>query len=385
MTAAALEIRPLRGRGALHDWLRVPGLVYAREPHFIEPLRMVERDRISARHNPFFTYGEAEMFLAYSNGRPVGRISAQINRNHIDRHGDATGQFGFFDCEENGDAARLLVGAAERWLRARGMTRMCGPFNLSINQDSGLLVSGFDTPPSILTSHAAPWSGQLLEGCGLSKAIDLHAFRMAPGSQPREIDRLARLARNSGRVRVRQIRMDRFADEVRLVFDIFNDAWSDNWGYVPVTEPDIAATIRDMRPIMRAKFGWIVEIDGEPAAMMVVLPDLNRVVKPFGGRLLPFNWARLAYAIYADRWETARVPLLGIRRRYRDSVLAPAALSLMVSEFISLGKGYDLEWVEFSWILETNRAMINIATLAAGPPVRTYRVYEKMLSSSAAT
>jgi hypothetical protein len=382
MSSGDIDIKPLRGRRALGDWLDVPSIAYAGDPNFIAPLRLVERERISPRHNPFFSYGDAEMFVAYRNGAPAGRISAQINRKHLAHSADDTGHFGFFDCIQDDAVASKLIETASAWLSARGLTRMRGPFNLTVNQDIGLLVDGFESAPAILTSHAAPWSGGLLEASGLAKAMDLFAFRMNPNSLPREIERLAKFAKDSNRVRVRQVRMDTFADEARLVFDIFNDAWSHNWGFEPVTEPDIKAMIRDIRPIMRSKFGWIAEIDGEPAAMMMVLPDINRVVSGFGGHLLPFNWAKLAYEIYADRWETARVPLLGIRRRYRDSILAPAVLSLLVSNIVELGQGYDIDWIEFSWILETNGPMVHLATLAAGPPARTYRVYEKALSSS---
>lgn len=384
MTLTDVEVRPLRGRRARRDWLSVPRLAYGQDPNFIEPLEIVESERISPRYNSFFSQGDAEFFVAYRGERPVGRISAQINRSHLELHRDSTGHFGFFDCLNDAAAAQGLVNAAGGWLAKRGMTRMLGPFNLTINQDCGLLVSGFDTPPAILTSHAAPWSGALLETCGLTKAMDLFAYRMKPGSEPPEIGRLARFATNSGRVRVRTIDMSRFAEEVTLGFDIFNDAWSDNWGFVPVTASDIKAIVRDIRPIMRGKFGWITEIDGEPAAMMIVLPDLNRVVQGFGGRLLPLNWARLAYAVYADRWRTARVPLLGIRKRHRNGLLAPAVLSLLVQQMMSLGTNYDLDWIEFSWILETNGPMVSLANTAAGRPSKIYRIYEKTLSSSAA-
>ena len=382
MSPGDIDIRPLRGRRAIEDWLDVPERIYADDPNFIAPLRLVERERISPRHNPFFSYGEAEMFVAYANGVPAGRISAQVNRKHLAHNQDGTGFFGFFDCVPDEAVASKLVAAAADWLAARGMTGMRGPFNLTINQDIGLLIDGFDCPPAILTSHAAPWTGGLAEACGLTKAMDLYAFRMSPSSAPREFQRLANFAKSSNRVRIRQVRIDKFAEEAHLVFDIFNDAWSDNWGFEPVTEPDIKAMIRDIRPIMRSKFGWIAEIDGEPAAMMIVLPDINHVVRGFKGRLLPFNWAKLAYEIYADRWETARVPLLGIRKRYRDTILAPGVLSLLISDFMELGKGYNIDWIEYSWILETNAPMVNLAKMAAGPPARTYRVYEKALSSS---
>ena len=371
------EISIARG---LEDWLAVPARVFANDPRWIPPLRVAERERISPRHSAFFAAGEAAFFVAYRNHRPVGRISAQINNRHIAHYGQKTGHFGFFDCVDDIDAARTLVGAADTWLRTRSMDQMVGPFNLTINEDAGLLIEGFDTPPAVLTSHAPPWAGALLEQCGMAKVVDLLAYRVRPADAPPELERLAGLAKRSGRVRIRSLDMKHYADEVALIFDIFNDAWRDNWGFVPVSGAEIGTLARDTRAIMRGKFGRIVEIDGEPAAMMVVLPDLNRVIASFGGRLLPFNWARMAYAIWADKWKTARIPLLGIRARHRGTPLATLVLSLLISEFVDLGRAYDLDWIEFSWVLETNASMVKLGQLTAGAPVKRYRIYERKIA-----
>jgi hypothetical protein len=370
-----LEIRQIDSSRGIREWLAVPAIVFAGDPTWIPPLNLAERQRISPRHNPFFVAGEAAFFVALRNGHPVGRISAQINRRHLEHHQDATGHFGFFNAIDDERIARALVEAAAGWLSARAMRQMVGPFNLSVNEDIGLLISGFDTPPAILTSHARTWEGPLLEACGLSKVVDLLAYRMRPADAPEQIARLATLAQRLGRVKVRSFDMSRYAEDVATVFDIFNDAWSDNWSFVPASEAEIAALTRETRPFMQGKFGRIAEVDGEPAAMIVALPDLNNVIAGFRGRLLPFNWAKLMLAIKRDRWRTARIPLLGIRKVHRGTPLAPAILALLVAQIIELGRAYDLEWVEFSWILETNRAMVALAELAAGPACKRYRMY----------
>ncbi|MGE0764970.1 MAG: dATP pyrophosphohydrolase, partial [Hyphomicrobiaceae bacterium] len=254
------------------------------------------------------------------------------------------------------------------------------PFNLSVNEDCGMLVEGFESQPAILTSHAPPWAGDLLETCGYRKAMDLYAFRMRPDDTPDQIHRLAQLASRSGRVRIRNLEMSRFREEVALACEIFNDAWSENWGFVPFAQAEIQSLARDLRPILRSKFAWFVEIDGKPSAFMVVLPDVNRLIAPFDGRLLPFNWARLAHEIWRDRWKTARVPLMGLRKAYQKTAIGPAVLSLLVAELIQLGRGYDLDWVEFSWVLESNQPMLSLARLTAGAPVKTYRLYEREIS-----
>lgn len=369
------------GDGArVGDWLDVPRLTLRDDAFWVCPLDLVERQRISAKHNPFFAFGEARFFVAYKDGQAVGRISAQVNRRHLDHHGDNTGHFGFFDCIDDPGVARALFDAARGWLSARGLRRMQGPFNLTINQDSGLLVSGYDTRPMIMTSQCPRYTPALVEACGLTKAVDLYAYRLSSLTPVEKAFRLAKIARDSGRVRVRNIDIRRYDEEAQLLFDIFNDAWSMNWGFTSISPAEAKAMAAELRPLMRAKFGWIAEIDGEPAAMAVILPDLNEVIPAFGGHLLPFNWARLAYAVWNDDWRSARVPLLGVRRKYQSSPLAMGVLSLVAAELLKLSRQYGDVTVEFSWILETNRPMNAVAELAAGPPARVYRIYETDIS-----
>lgn len=374
-----IDIRQVETSRDIRDWLKVPFVVFAGDPNWIPPLNLAERERISPRHNPFFSFGGAAFFVAFLDDRPVGRISAQINRRHLDHHNDATGHFGFFNAIDDSQIAQALVDAAANWLRARGMRRMVGPLSLSVNEDTGLLVAGFESPPAILSSHARAWEGQLLEGCGMRKAVDLLAYRVRPTAVPKQIERLAAMARTSGKISLRPFDMTRYSQDVATIFEIFNDAWSDNWGFVPVSDAEIASLARETKPFMRSKFGRIAAIDGVPIAMIVALPDINTIIADFKGRLLPFNWAKLLLAIKRDRWQTARIPLLGIRKAYRGTPLSAALLSLLVAEILELGRSYNLDWVEFSWVLETNRAMNALAELAAGPPCKRYRLYERIL------
>lgn len=379
---AGVSVREVSSRDDVARWLEVPHIVFAGDPQWIAPLHLAERQRISRRHNPFFKYGDAAFFVAERLGRPVGRISAQINRLFHERHGDGVGHFGFFECQDDPLVAQALIEQAAAWLRSRGMREMVGPYSLTINQESGLLVDGFDSPPAIMMPHGLSCYDRLLHSCGLEKAIDLLAFRMSPHSAPTQILRLARLASESPRVKLRRLDMGRYQQEVELVAQIFNDAWSENYGFVPFGEHDVRYLASEMRPIMRGKFGRVVEIDGVAAAMMIVLPDLNDVIAPYAGRLAPFNWLRLARAIWRDKWKTARIPLLGVTRAHRHTPMAPAVLSMMVADILDLGRSYDLDWVEFSWVLETNRPMVQLAELAAGPPCKRYRLYTLNLERS---
>lgn len=359
----------------IRDWLHVPYVVFENDASWVARPNIIERQRLSRKHNAFFSFGEATFFVAYRNGLPAGRISAQVNHRHLAFRDDATGHFGFFETVDDDEVASRLIEKARAWLRARGMRRMVGPFAFTINEESGLLVDGFDTLPAIMSGHSRPWMGRLLEANGFAKEVDLLAYRVKPNRMPAEISRLATLARRSGRIHVRELDMAHYAREIATILDIFNDAWSGNWGFVPFSDVEMIAISRQLRPLIRGKFGRIVEIDGRPGAMMLVLPDINRIFAPWRGRLFPFNWAKLAYAIWADQWQSARVPLLGMRAEIRHTHLAPAVLSLLVSEFLSLARSYDLDWVELSWVLESNRPMVKLGELAAGPACKTYRVY----------
>ena len=375
--SCSIEVRNVGNGATASDWIAVPKAVMRGDPSWICPLDLVEKERISPDHNPFFKFGEARFFIAYIDGRPVGRISAQFNRLYVETRGKPAAQFGFFDCVDDQRVAQALLDHAEAWLAGRGAASMEGPFNLTINQDAGLLVSGFEHKPAIMTSQARPWSGALLERCGLVKCMDLYAYRFNPAHAPQHFQRLAKFAESGSRIKVRNLNMSRYGEETALIFDIFNDAWSENWGFVPIKVDEAKAVARDLRPLMRSKFGFIAEIDDRPAAMLIVLPNLNEILTKFEGRLLPFNWAKLALAIWRDGWRTARVPLLGIRKEFQGTPLATGALSMLMSEVLKLSAQYNMEWTEISWILETNRPMRQLAEIAAGKPVRVHRIYCK--------
>jgi hypothetical protein len=382
-SAPAVAIVAVEDRKTVGDWLAVPYAVFADDPAWVAPLNFLERRRISRKHAPFFTFGEARFFLAYRGGRPVGRISAQINRRHLERYRDDCGHFGFFDCQNDPDAAQALVGAAADWLRGRGMSRMVGPMNLSVNEECGCLVSGFDTAPAVLMTHARKWTGSLLEAAGLTKKIDLYAYRLTPGTLPRRVLEIAETARRTAGVSIRHFNVDRYADEVRTLIDIFNDAWSENWGFVPFSAAEIDALLAELRPLFRDHYGRFVLFNDVPVGFMLGMPNVNQAIAPFAGRLLPFNWLKLWWTLKREGIPTARVPLLGIAKAYQSTPMGGMLLALIISEFIAQMRSHNLEWVEFSWILETNKRMNNLARFAAGPPVKTYRIYGKSLQRPA--
>lgn len=375
---AGIRIETVSDAATRAAWLEVPYRVFRGDPAWIPPLRFVEAERFKEKH-PFFAFGEVCLFVAFRNDQPVGRISAQINRRYLEVHKDEAGHFGFFDCLDDQAAADALVEAAAQWLAARGMKTMVGPLNFSTNEESGLLVEGFDTPPAVMMTHARPWAGPLLEKAGLQKEMDLYAYRMNPKAAPEHVLRLAAKAQDSGRITVRPVDTKRLQEEIELIVDIFNDAWSENWGFVPFARVEIDAMVAELKPFFRSNYGRFIEIDGRPAAMMLALPDINGASATFNGRLLPFNWVKLISTLSREQFRGARIPLMGIRKAYQHTPLGAGVLALLVREFVSEAKTKKLDWVEFSWVLESNKAMNALGRLAAGPPVKTYRVYSKPL------
>lgn len=376
-------IRPVGSGARVADWIAVPPIVHADDPHFVRELDLKERMRVSRWFNPFFGFGKAQLFVAFRDGRPVGRISAQINRLHRERHDPQSGHFGFFACIDDPTVAVALFDAARDWLAREGATSISGPFAFSINEESGLLVDGFDEPAAMLMNQSRPYTGALVEAAGLTKVVDTLAFRMRGTPELAALDRLAEAAaRSAGAPTMRPVRIADFADEVRLVMEIFNDAWSANWDFVPFSDGEIHAMVRELKPFYAGEYGRFVEIDGRAVAFLMAIPDVNGVIKPFDGALLPFNWWRLMSRLRRKQFRSFRVPLMGVRREFQGSVLSAGILAMLTREFVRQAQSYDIDWAEFSWVLETNRAMVRLGEMIAGPPVKRYRHYRGAISGA---
>lgn len=364
------------GKGArVSDWIAVPPLVHASDPHFVRELDLKERMRVSKRFNPFFEFGDAGLFVAYRDGRPVGRISAQVNRLYRERHDPHSGHFGFFSAIDDQAVANALFDAARGWLRTHDSTSISGPYSFSVNEESGLLVEGFDEPAAMLMNQAMPYMGGLVEAAGLAPVMQTYAFRMRQSQTTGPLDRIAKAVIAQGDLTLRPIQIERFADEVRLVIDIFNDAWQDNWGFVPFTDSEITAMIRELKPFYRSNYGNFVLLDGQEIGILLAIPDVNGLIKPLNGSLFPFNWWRLLRALKNEDMRAARVPLMGLRKSVQGSPAAAGAFALLASAFMAQARDYKLDWVEISWVLENNRPMLEFARLIAGHPVKRYRYY----------
>jgi hypothetical protein len=375
----SIEIRKHTMGKDVADFIRAAHVVHAGDPQFVPPLDFMIREQLNPKKNPFFEHAEGVLFTAWKDGKLAGRVSAQIDQEHLKRYNDLTGFFGFFDTIEDVGVAQELISAAAAWLREQGMKRMRGPMSLSINEEIGVLVEGFETPPMVMMSHSRPYQGSLAEACGLQKAMDVLAWRYTVGEVPPRAqaayDQIAALPE----VKIRNIDKKNLDAELKWVLEIQDDAWRDNWGHVSLTPNEAKYAVESLKLLLDFRLGIIAEIEGKPVAMCIALPNLNEAIADLDGNLLPLGWAKLLYRLKVSGTKTARLALLGIKKEYRG-VKRYGALSLaLITEMARKGKEAGYEWGELSWTLEDNVAVNLQIKVMRGEKYKRYRIYEKML------
>lgn len=378
MTLRVVEAGSKADRDA---FLRVPFRVFARDPSWVAPLDLERKEHIDPAKNPYFRHSEAQLFVAYDNNEPVGRISAQMDRLRLEHHPDAHGQFGFLDAVDDANVFAALLAAAEAWLRKKDLTGLRGPFNFSINDEMGLLVSGFDTPPSMMMGHALPYYARHLEGLGYTKAKDVFAYDydgLKP--LPRAMQAMVDKIRTTGDLEIRPLSKKNLDRDIGIIIDIFNDAWSENWDFVPMTHEEIAALGKNLKMLVSDEYISIASYKGEPAAMAVTLPNLNDWIRDLDGKLLPFGWAKLAWRLLARPPRSVRMPLMGVRRKHHGTAVGSALALAVIDAVRSYHLGRGTKHAELSWILEDNMPMRRMITALGGTEYKTYRIYEKQLT-----
>jgi hypothetical protein len=377
---SAIAIRQVVTRADRKAFVDFAWQAYRDDPAWIPPLKSEVHSLIHAKKNPWFGHGRAALFLAERDGTAVGRISAQVDELVQERM-PATGQWGFFDALD-GEAGLALIRHAEEWLRGQGMEMALGPISLSIWDEPGLLIEGFDEPPAAMMGHHRPEYRDWIEAAGYTKARDLFTFgldiriHMIP-----VVERLIRAGQNNPRIRIRDVDRSRFDSEAAIILDILNDAWSDNWGFVPLTEVEIAYAGKKLKPIIVEDLVKIVEYDGEPAAFMITIPDVNEMIADLDGRLFPLGWAKLLWRLRRVTTRKARVPLMGVRKKYQNSRLASQFAFMLIehSRRVCIDK-YGINFGEFGWVLEENQGMMSIAQLPGAGINHRYRIYQKALA-----
>jgi GNAT superfamily N-acetyltransferase len=374
-----LRIVPVASAAELDRFVRLPMRLNADDPNYIAPLLMERREALTPKTNPFFAHAEVQLWLAVRGGRDVGRISAQIDELAPSDGGPRAGHFGLIAAEDDPTVFAALFAVAEAWLAARGCARAQGPFNLSINEEVGLLVDGFDTPPMVMMGHDQPYVAAQVEALGYRGIKDVHAYAsQLTDDLPPKVRKMVDRGPPAG-VRLRMLDMSRYDDEVRLLTEILNDAWSDNWGFTPTTEAETAQLAKSLKMVVDPKLAWYAEIDGEVAGFIVVLPNINEAIRDLRGKLLPFGWARLLWRLKVQRLKTARVPLMGVRRKFSRTRRGQLLPFLLIDAARAQARALGYQTVELSWILDDNLPMRSILEAAGSRIYKTYRIYEKAL------
>jgi GNAT superfamily N-acetyltransferase len=375
---SAVAVRPVLSIRDRHRFVRFPHRLYADDPNYHAPLDLMIWERISPKLNPWFEHGEAQFYLAFRGDRVVGRISAQVDQAHLAEHDDGAGFFGFFDVEQDPEAASALLSTAADWCRARGMERIRGPFSLSINDESGMLVKGFDTSNYIMMPHGRQYFPEFVESAGFDKVIDLYAWRYSRDRIPEYAFEMAETARDHPGVEIRDLDMDHIERDVGIIMDIFNEAWSNNWGFVPLSEAELKKMAQEFKLIVDPELCMIAEVDGVPAAMTVALPNINEAFRDLDGKLMPAGWAKVLYRLKVKTPKTFRCVLLGIRKEHRGTAMGGLSVLLYTTIYQrAFEKGY-VE-AEASWTLETNKGINQGMELMGAEQYKTYRIYEKEL------
>ena len=374
----SLEIRPVAGPGDLRRFIALPSTLYRNEPRWIAPLDMDMRKRLDRERNPFFEHAEGEYFLAWRDGRPVGRITAHIDRRFNEFQDNRWGMFGFFECEDSRETAHALLAAAEAWLRERGADRMVGPMDFTTNDECGLLIEGHERPPIILSTWHHPYYQALLEGEGLEKAMDLLMWSLHISGRGRVRDaiwRRAEAVEAEYGIRVRSMRKRDLDNEVTRFLEVYNAAWERNWAAVPLTEEEVRHYAKDLKPILDENWAFIAErIDtGEVVGAALTLPDYNQVLAHLHGRLLPFGWLKALY--WRRKINAVRVFALGVKPEYQHTGVAARFYQL----HFEAAERTPQKGGEMGWVLETNRAMNRAMEGMGGEIVRRFRVYERLL------
>ena len=375
-----VEIRETPMGGNLKDFLNVVDVVYEGDPNFVRPLDMDMKERLHPKKNPFFTHGEGVVFTAYKAGRCVGRVTAQIDRLHLEKYSDDTGFWGYFDPVDDPEVAKELLTRAERWLKSKGMKRARGPMSLSINEEIGCLVDGFDTPPFVLMPHHRPYQAALIEQAGSAKEKDVYAWSYPVREMNARVKKAHEELRAMPEVKSRPFSIENLDRDVDIAVEIFNDAWSENWGSVPMTQAEARKLAKDFKMILVPEITRIVEIDGEPAAILVALPNLNEIVKDLHGKLFPVGLFKLLYRLKVVGPKTGRLVLYGVRKKFRNQ-RKYAALSLyLYAEINDSSRQLGYTAGELGWTLEDNAAVNTAIKVMGAKKYKTYRVFGKAIA-----
>lgn len=379
MTADDLTVIRARTRSEMTAFLRVPYRTYRDDPCWVAPLEREQRAFLDRRRHPFFEDADAELFLARRGRQVVGRVAAIDNRRHNIVHGATDGFFGFFECDNDPEAAAALLDIAAGWLRDRGLTTVLGPTNPSTNYECGLLVDGFDDPPLVMMPYNPPYYPKLVEAAGFAPTKDLLSWRLPDNDPPAAVARVAEAIRGRGGVRVRSLDMGRFKAEVAVIGEIYHSAWADNWGFVPMSDGELGHLARVLKPGIRPELALVAEVHGEPAAFALGLPDLNQALRPARGRLLTWGMpiGLLRVMVASRRISRGRLVAVGINRRFRYLGID----AILYMDLLAACRRLGLR-SEIAWTLANNSDANRVLAKLGAERTKTHRIYHRNLRAS---
>jgi GNAT superfamily N-acetyltransferase len=373
----AVEIRPVSSRRDLMRFIKLPFRLYKDQPNWVPPLIYERKRHLDRNKNPFFDHAEGEYFLAWRDGEVVGRISAHIDQRLNEFQHNDWGLFGFFESEDDQEVADALFKAAADWNRERGRDRIVGPFDFSTNHECGLLVDGYELKPQVLEFWHHPYYQQLFENAGMAKAMDLYKWFLDVSDRAKilpVIFELAEKVESEHGILVRRMRKKDFESEVRRFMEVYNAAWENNWGFVPLTDAELRDYAKQLKPLLDERWAWIAETkDGETAGAALTLLDWNEVLINMNGRLLPTGW--LKFLTGRNKIRHVRVFALGVKPEYQHTGVAA---KFYIEHFDQAERG-AVKSGEMGWILEANTAMNRGMEAMGGRIVKRYRLYEKLL------
>jgi hypothetical protein len=377
-----VSIRPVRTRRELKRFVKVPFRLHRDQPQWVAPLVFERMEFLDRKKNPWFEHGEAEYFIAERDGEAVGRITAHLDRRWDSYQGGSDAMFGFFEASDDPEVAAALLGAAGEWARGKGRGRILGPMDFTTNDEIGILIEGYELRPMILEPWHPPYYRELIEAEGFGKAMDVQMWELQFGDlkegerfDPSIHEAAEKGLREEG-IAIRSMRKREMADEVRRFMDVYNEAWGDNWGFVPITDAEVEFQAKSLKQVIAENWAFMAEKDGEVVGAALTLPDINQVMAKLDGRLLPFGWLR--FLLGKRKIDQCRVFALGVKHEYRHSGVA-AGLYLKHLEEAAVPGG--ITGGEMGWILETNGPMNRAMEGMGGKVVKKYRIYEKSLGT----